>query len=271
MGQGASSEQEEGAAAPADGAEAAVTPDPNDDGGSAGSGRNGHPSTPPPSNRRRSLREGRPDHLASVIAIRESYRPEELDVDFLELNLEVGTDAVAAVGEDEDQQLQKKGVRFSPKHAIPRDTSELLYRPTDRQLHKTLRRVSQRIGHGKDQLVEVALKDVSYFLPGQLDAPSKRTVVNQSLCYFTYEFFRRLGNFINPPDKEQLAKEGKSTSPKYMVKKFSDLFIPFEKKPVLRKIDLVFLPGKTYLILGPPECGKTTLLKGTVQNCSCIE
>ena len=41
----------------------------------------------------------------------------------------------------------------------------------------------------------------------------------------------------------------------------SDIINPFASKPILDDINLVLKPGTTYLVLGPPGCGKTSLLK----------
>ena len=40
-----------------------------------------------------------------------------------------------------------------------------------------------------------------------------------------------------------------------------DVFGHYEQKWILRDINLVLKPGKTYLVMGPPSCGKTSLLK----------
>jgi ABC-type multidrug transport system ATPase subunit len=40
-----------------------------------------------------------------------------------------------------------------------------------------------------------------------------------------------------------------------------DIFGHYEKKWILRDVNLVLKPGRTYLVMGPPGCGKTSLLK----------
>ncbi len=40
-----------------------------------------------------------------------------------------------------------------------------------------------------------------------------------------------------------------------------DVFGHYEKKWILRDVNLVLKPGRTYLVMGPPGCGKTSLLK----------
>ena len=41
-----------------------------------------------------------------------------------------------------------------------------------------------------------------------------------------------------------------------------DVLGHYEKKWILQDINLVLKPGTTYLVMGPPSCGKTSLLKG---------
>lgn len=40
-----------------------------------------------------------------------------------------------------------------------------------------------------------------------------------------------------------------------------DIFGHYEEKYILKHITLVLKPGRTYLVMGPPGCGKTSLLK----------
>ena len=40
-----------------------------------------------------------------------------------------------------------------------------------------------------------------------------------------------------------------------------DILGHYEDKWILKDINLVLKPGKTYLVMGPPSCGKTSLLK----------
>jgi ABC-type multidrug transport system fused ATPase/permease subunit len=116
-----------------------------------------------------------------------------------------------------------------------------------------LHRVSVQAVTDPKQLVQVKIKDLCYFVPVQTDVPTKQTVLNQSLCYFTYEFFARLRNLACRPHDE--------VQRKYVARQASDLFLPYTKKPILQNVNLIFQPGKTYLVLGPPQSGKTTLLK----------
>ena len=44
-------------------------------------------------------------------------------------------------------------------------------------------------------------------------------------------------------------------------RKVKDVLGHYEKKWILQDINLVLKPGKTYLVMGPPSCGKTSLLK----------
>ena len=111
----------------------------------------------------------------------------------------------------------------------------------------------QRIRHlleGRTVEVEVRLRDFSYHVPVKTDTPSVKTVMNQSPCYGTYEFGRR---FVEKCCNRRAITRLPTTA--------VDVFLPFEKEAVLVGINLVLKPGKTYVILGPPASGKTSLLK----------
>ena len=133
-----------------------------------------------------------------------------------------------------------------------------------RQLHKRLSVYQDRV---PERLVEVRMKDFSYYIPIKADAPTVKTVGNQSICYAAYEFFRRLHQYRRHV-KESRHTSSKTTdapnhrrSSRWSPVSASDILLPFDKKPVLSDINLVLKPGRTYLVLGPPESGKTTLLK----------
>ena len=82
--------------------------------------------------------------------------------------------------------------------------------------------------------VELRLHDFSYFVPGDNSNGMIRTVYNQSCIY----------------------------SLKKMYKSFRGIAVGEEPLPVpiLSNINLVLKPGKMYLVLGPPGCGKTHCL-----------
>lgn len=102
---------------------------------------------------------------------------------------------------------------------------------------------------GESLQVEVRMRQFSFLVPIRTDAPSVKTVLNQSPCYGAYEFGRRFVRLISSSKK-------KLSLPHIA----SKVFLPYDKHPVLTDINLVFKPGKTYVILGPPGSGKTSLL-----------
>jgi len=108
-----------------------------------------------------------------------------------------------------------------------------------------------------ERLVEVRLRNVSYHVPIKMDAPDVKTVANQSVCYGAYEFFRRWHQFCQR-SRQAAADAGQGN---WTARTRGDVVLPYGKKAILSDIDLVLKPGKTYLILGPPGCGKTSLLK----------
>ena len=131
-----------------------------------------------------------------------------------------------------------------------------------RNLHKRLSVYQDR---APERLVEVRIKDFSYYIPIKADAPSVKTVGNQSICYAAYEFFRRIHQYrmYRKKSRHPTKVDGPThrRSSRWSPVSASDILLPFDKKPVLSEINLVLKPGRTYLVLGPPECGKTSLLK----------
>ena len=130
---------------------------------------------------------------------------------------------------------------------------------------------------GDDRLVQVNLRQFTYQVPVKWDRPSIKTVFNQSVCYMTYEVFRRLHLYCqrnnNKADEEEATKketatygdneEGKEEDEvdEWGNKSAIDVYLPYQKKAILKDITLALEPGKTYLLLSPPGGGKTTLLK----------
>lgn len=85
--------------------------------------------------------------------------------------------------------------------------------------------------------LEVRMKDFSYsVLVREPQGDGISTVFNRSPIYYAIRFIRNLWNGV---PVRTLTKE----------------------RPVLRNINLLFHPGKSYLVLGHPGCGKTTLLR----------
>ena len=66
--------------------------------------------------------------------------------------------------------------------------------------------------NNQDRLVQVVLRDYSYHVPIKTDAPSIKTVLNQSVCYGTYEFFRRVHNYCQRQNNNSNADNNNSTS-----------------------------------------------------------
>ncbi|CAB9510945.1 Pleiotropic ABC efflux transporter of multiple drugs CDR1 [Seminavis robusta] len=110
---------------------------------------------------------------------------------------------------------------------------------------------------GMDRHVQVNLRNYCYHVPVKMDAPSIKTVLNQSAVYVVYEFFRRVHFYCQR--KQNNAPPGSPQG--WEAETPGELFLPFDKKSILDDITLCFEPGKTYLILAPPGGGKTTLLK----------
>ena len=105
-----------------------------------------------------------------------------------------------------------------------------------------------------------------------MDKPTVPTVFNQSIFYAAFEVSRRVTNYLQsqssknkkePPeqantnDDEDPTPELDSSQSKWKATTAQDIVYPYAKKPVLKDINLVLKPGTTYLVLGPPGCGKT--------------
>jgi ABC-type multidrug transport system fused ATPase/permease subunit len=85
--------------------------------------------------------------------------------------------------------------------------------------------------------VEVRMENLTYSVPISSEAGKVMTVYNSSFLYPVYKFFQRTWR----GEKKKPSRIG--------------------TKKVLDDINLVLKPGKMYLLLGPPTCGKTTLLR----------
>jgi hypothetical protein len=147
-----------------------------------------------------------------------------------------------------------------------------------------------------NRLVQVNLRNFSYYIPMKMDKPSVPTVFNQSVPYAAYEVVRRIHKYVQGKTKSVHAKE-QADNPRPSIgwtpTTMELVILPYAKRPVLKDINLVLKPGRTYLVLGPPgyvhrnhkknsmqllstsssvtnstpvshfqnSCGKTTLLK----------
>lgn len=172
------------------------------------------------------------------------------------------------------RESQKKLARFdsldfdSPRHRDPTASGDgVQHHPSmveededenlDTMEFDQMKRMREALG-GRSSLVEVRMRDFSYLVPVKADRPSILTVLNQSPCYGAFEFFRRVSQYCCAPRNTSTPRRG---SARWLPTTASDVFLPFSKKSVLHDINLVLKPGKTYLVLGPPASGKTTLLK----------
>jgi energy-coupling factor transporter ATP-binding protein EcfA2 len=135
----------------------------------------------------------------------------------------------------------------------------------EKKFHNLRKRLSVYQDRAPERLVEVRMKNYSYYIPIKADAPTVKTVGNQSICYAAYEFFRRTHQYLvyRNASRHAVAMNDKNRrrSSRWSPLSASDILLPFDKKPVLCEINLVLKPGRTYVVLGPPESGKTSLLK----------
>ena len=148
---------------------------------------------------------GRPDHLKSLIQRNQSTRAGRMAF----------TSAILEGIDEEDEEQAQPQPQPQPPAPAPAQASEISTTTADAGSSRPKRgagltsaeqRVSRRMSQytqrqsvyqaqAPERLVEVRLRDVSYHVPVKMDAPSVKTVANQSVCYGAFEFFRRLHQF----------------------------------------------------------------------------
>lgn len=200
----------------------------------------------------------RPDHLRSLIQRNSTARfavsPDDDD-----------EEAAAAAGAADDLQDVALGDDNASPAATASPSPAALEKAKSKRLADVARRQSIYQEQAPERLVEVRLRSVSYHVPIKMDAPSVKTVANQSVCYGAYEFFRRLHQYCqrsgssSPGEGEAADATATATAGGgggWKAQTGSDVVLPYGTKAILQDIDLVLKPGRTYLILGPPGCGK---------------
>jgi ABC-type multidrug transport system fused ATPase/permease subunit len=124
---------------------------------------------------------------------------------------------------------------------------------------------SSQVGWDHDRLVQVNMKNFSYFIPMKMDKPTVPTVFNQSVPYAAYEVIRRIHKYVHShnrkPNDGGDDQAERSSSATWTPTTMEEVVLPYAKRPILKDINLALKPGRTYLVLGPPGCGKTSLLK----------
>ena len=132
--------------------------------------------------------------------------------------------------------------------------AELRQRLSVRRMSETAR------GKAEEVQVQVTLKDYSYHVPIREDAPSIKTVFNQSPCYAASSFLVNVGELITGSRKVRGdAKWGDGWKilmishyfgRLLLVRQISDMCGHYEKKWILKDVNLVLKPGTTYLVMG---------------------
>eukprot|EP00804_Cyclotella_cryptica_P009072 CCRYP_003155-RB/>CCRYP_003155-RB protein AED:0.07 eAED:0.07 QI:33/1/1/1/1/1/12/1130/1233 len=174
-----------------------------------------------PPNRRYSLQANRPDYLQSL---------RRASVPSLRLESYHEKNTASATNDNNDEDSG--------------DDDRVIDIPSLQRQFASLRQFTQSpLRRVIVEEVEVRMKEYSYRVPVRVDAPSIKTVLNTSPCYVMMELGRNLLEIVMGRKKVQ------------------DIFGHYEDHWILRDINLVLKPGKTYLVMGPPGCGKTSLLK----------
>jgi ABC-type multidrug transport system ATPase subunit len=108
-------------------------------------------------------------------------------------------------------------------------------------VHQKLHEFNEHLGASVTNPIEIRMNCFSYAVPVPAvegGAPKIRTVYNSSLIYHVVKFFKNLGSTYYHPPKDETAT-----------------------KLILDGISLVLRPGKMYLVLGPPQAGKSSFLR----------
>jgi ABC-type glutathione transport system ATPase component len=202
---------------------------------------------PPPTPHRR------PSHLAALI--RESRRSLAcFDPTILE-------DLEEEESKETDEEQQKKITPpSSSAFLIPTTTTMAVDGVMSDRMQSVRHRLSM-MAVPEPHLVEVRFDDYSYSVPVRADAPTVKTIFNQSLCYGAYELIRRIHQYRIYRQQKNPSGGTPRRNSIWRPTKGSQVFNPYDQKVILKNIDLVFSPGKSYLVLGPPAGGKTSLLK----------
>jgi ABC-type multidrug transport system ATPase subunit len=141
----------------------------------------------------------------------------------------------AAMERDDSQEIplqltpSMKHVLTSARLKVLKQNAKELKKPA--KLMKQIRNYFPETDHG----VSIRISNLTYTAKKDPSQHEIQTVYNQSVLYDAWTFLKRL--------------VGKAEKPKQGTQN------------VLNDISLNFVPGKMYLILGPPASGKTSLLK----------
>jgi hypothetical protein len=200
---------------------------------------------PPPTPRR-------PSHLTALI--RESRRSLAcFDPTLLEYLEEEDEEQ-----KEEDEEQQIKTPQSSAAFQISSPTTAVVGVGDMSDRMQSVRHRISMMAVPEPHLVEVRFDNYSYSVPVRADAPTVKTIFNQSVCYGAYELIRRIHQY-------RIYRKKKNPTPHrnsiWRPTKGTQVFNPYDQKVILKNIDLVFSPGKSYLVLGPPAGGKTSLLK----------
>jgi len=180
----------------------------------------------------------RPDHFKQLLLAKEEShrvmmsRDVDIDTDLDDVN----------IGEENDESQSHDGSLIDSQ-----DGEKYLSPSHNSKLQRQMTKKWNKANMNKDFLhVEVRLHDVSYHVPVMTEGPAIATWMNQSPCYKVYKVLERLVNCCKRCDGDH---------------SYRQILGAVSKKTILRNTNLIFKPGKSYIILGPPGCGKTTLLQ----------
>mmetsp|Transcript_30603 Transcript_30603/g.46305 ORF Transcript_30603/g.46305 Transcript_30603/m.46305 type:complete len:1119 (-) Transcript_30603:2392-5748(-) len=189
------------------------------------------------------------EEIQKTVDRRKSQRPDRLN-SLIQAKRVSTLSFYRKAGEDEDvEQGSTRKITFDvadseEKNGLGIETGE---KPTQRRgedllsVHRRFSEYTRNVSNKR--FVQVRMENFSYSVPVPTDRPHIPTVRNQNIFYSSYLFLRRIKDYCKSK------------------RKGNEIFVPYTHATILNNVSLCLSPGNAYLVLGPPGCGKTTLLK----------
>jgi hypothetical protein len=149
-----------------------------------GSGSSGGVNTTADGNRRNSIQQSRPDYLTNLLSGRALGRAPSL-------RLESSQDDTDIIDELQKTSSDDGGTTTTPRPSRAELSKRLTF------MRNSIKQLQQN--NNKTPVienVEVKLHNYSYHVPIRIDAPSIKTVFNQSPCYVVTNFMVNVGELI---------------------------------------------------------------------------
>jgi ABC-type multidrug transport system fused ATPase/permease subunit len=153
--------------------------------------------------------------------------------------------------ESVSEEFVELSIASASKPPIPRRTS--FRQSALNNIAKEITTCYDMLKLDNDRLVQVSLRNFSYYIPMKMDKATIPTIFNQSVPYAAFEVVRRIHRYVwrdTQKDAPTAVADGRTTD--WTPTTVEDVVLPYSKRPVLKDINLALKPGHTYLVLGPP-------------------